>query len=846
MTKYLLLLVSLILLCLPSGSYAGIPDIVHIGLNLKFDWTKKCAYGDAKITFTPKENTNAVLFDAADLEIFAVTENNKKIKFQYPFTEDSTRIKILFTRKINKNDTITIQISYRTKHENKSDLYSLGGSFGKGLRFFSPSPASKNKREQVWSSGEPGGNKYWFPCNDDLSDSYTNSLTVTTERTKKVIASGKLVSEISNQNGTTTLKYETEHAIPGYRIFVVAGGYEKYTQQSGKTTINTFGYPDEMEAVKATVELLPDMVQFISEKTKFPMPITTYNQVVVQEYPFPGLNGQHSGAIISDNYIDDYGVHKDWKYLWDGVAVQALASQWFGDLIQPAGTSDIWLSSAFTQYFAGLYTAKCHGIAEYQLYYLPFELGNINSDWTANNKIPVSPKNVADEDAFITGNYPKFRGALVLRLLHQELGDDLWWKSVQLFIKNHAYKQVTTTDFQKSVETVTGQSWQWFFDQWVYRVGMPELQTTATYSNSEGVIYLTIKQNQVPDSTCTYPQVNYFKGKIFIEVDDSLLAVQLEPVAETKFEFNKPTPPFILIVDPQQIWPGENIMEESVNDLMKNAANSLYISARMNAIGKLTDLHAAEKLSDRQKSDFYNLLMSCSAKDPVWRFRFNCLSTLRTLMPLPYDSVTTNWLTQRIQSDSSWVKTAAISMLGNTKDLAFHDIYVNALDDESDRVINAAAIAIGKSKHKDGLKILENLDKKSSWKNQSRISAMNGMQQLGHVNAASFLLDKLKDDTSARWYLATPTWDYPFTAAVTLKSLMIAEEAFPIINNRIKNCIEHKDMNELFQQLSILNILADYRGQALYKELKVTFAGDQYVSEALNYYEEQYLKTQNK
>ncbi|MBK9423892.1 MAG: hypothetical protein IPN54_07170 [Bacteroidetes bacterium] len=135
MTKYLLLLVSLILLCLTSGSHAGVPDIVHIGLNLKFDWTKKCAYGDAKITFTPKENTNAVLFDAADLEIFAVTENNKKIKFQYPSTEDSNRIKILFTRKITKNDTITIQISYRTIHENKSDLYSLGGSFGKDFVF---------------------------------------------------------------------------------------------------------------------------------------------------------------------------------------------------------------------------------------------------------------------------------------------------------------------------------------------------------------------------------------------------------------------------------------------------------------------------------------------------------------------------------------------------------------------------------------------------------------------------------------------------------------------------------------------------------------------------------------
>ncbi|MBK6643265.1 MAG: hypothetical protein IPG39_19510 [Bacteroidetes bacterium] len=117
-------LVSLSLLCLGSGSHAGVPDIVHDrGLNLKLDWTKKCkAYGDAKITFTPKENTNAVLLDAADLEIFAVTENNKKLSFNILLRRIQTESKFCLQEKLLKTILLPFKFLTALNMKNKSDL----------------------------------------------------------------------------------------------------------------------------------------------------------------------------------------------------------------------------------------------------------------------------------------------------------------------------------------------------------------------------------------------------------------------------------------------------------------------------------------------------------------------------------------------------------------------------------------------------------------------------------------------------------------------------------------------------------------------------------------------------
>ena len=190
-----------------------------------------------------------------------------------------------------------------------------------------------------------------------------------------------------------------------------------------------------------------------------------------------------------------------------------------------------------------------------------------------------------------------------------------------------------------------------------------------------------------------------------------------------------------------------------------------------------------------------------------------------------------------------WLKRAAINFLGKTNDPNFSDIYIQALSDESDRVINAAAIALGKTKSPKAFDALMSLENKKSWKNQNRISALNGLQQLGDVRAIDYVVNCIKDNQSPRWYLATPVWDYPFAAVNTLVALGKADLAYPILIERFKKSMTDNDVNDIFQNVQLINLLNDKRATELYSLLKEKYTTNVIISDAIKNYEQQFLET---
>jgi len=266
-------------------------DVQNVTLNLSFDWLKKQANGTATITFSTTKETDKIFLDAGFLSIESVALEDKNLSYQYDGKDSAKNLTITLNRKYKPTELIVIQIAYQTNYINNADPNSIGGSFGKGLRFFQPTSTTPNKQKQIWSSGEPEGNKYWFPCNEDIADIHTTEIFATVEKPLTVISNGKLVETIDNKNATQTFHYKSDLPFPNYLVAIAVGEYNDVMQQAGKTTIHTFGYPAEKDAIKATVELLPDMLHFLEEKTGFNYPFRHYKQVVVQDYPFPGLVG---------------------------------------------------------------------------------------------------------------------------------------------------------------------------------------------------------------------------------------------------------------------------------------------------------------------------------------------------------------------------------------------------------------------------------------------------------------------------------------------------------------------------------------------------------------------------
>lgn len=816
-------------------------DTKHILLNLSFNWEKKQATGNAEISFTTLNESNQIVLNAGFLTIHKIILDNAELRYQYKGDDLAKKLSIQLDRFYKPTEFVKIKIEYTTNHENKADPNAIGGSFGKGLRFFQPTSTTPLKRKQIWSSGEPESNKYWFPCNEDIADIHTTEIVATVENPLMVISNGKLLEVNTNSNKTQTFHYKSETAFPNYLVFIVVGEYVNVSQHSGKTQINNYGYPDEKEAVKATVELLPAMLHFLESKIGYAYPFETYSQVVVQDYPFPGLVGQNTATLLSDNYIDDYGVHKDFKYLWDGVAVQALANQWFGNLIMPKSWNDIWLNNAFAQYFAGLFTAKDNGSDEYLLWYYPFEKAAVKSDWESGNKHPIVPNMITDLPGFTQDGYSKYKGALVLRMLQSEMGDDNWWKSIRFFVKTNAHKQVTTKDFQKAIEKITGKSYQWFFDQWIFKMGFPKLEVSKSFDSTNNK--LTIKQIQEKSENLEFPQTEFFEGSIRIEIDNKIETVFLKPQPENTFIFQLNEKPSFVNFNYEQGFLCETNFSKSKEEYLAQLQASKDVLAKQDALNNLVAIALDSTTNNEFKNKIRNSFIKEISSKQYWRYRMLALGALSQIASPQYDPELILLLKGLIQNEKSWVKSTAISILGKSADTSYADIYIAALQDESDRVINAAAIALGKSKSPKAFDALLKLEDQPSWKNQNRISALNGLQQLGDTRAVEYALDCIKDNRSPRWYLATPVWDYPFAAVNTLVALGKGELAYPILIERFKKSLYDNDINDIFQNVQLIDLLKDKRATEVYTLLKEKFKDDPKMLESIQLYEVNYLES---
>jgi aminopeptidase N len=406
--------------------------------------------------------------DAAMMTINAVTMNNGKnpatpLTFDYAGGDADNNLKILLNRTIAGGEDITLTIDYRTHWVNVPDPNTLGGSTGKGLRFYEPTSVEPRKRRHCWSMAELHSNRYWFPAFDDVGDVRTTEINATVEKPLMAVSNGKLLETRTNADGTRTFRWKMDTPHPNYQTMIALGEFLDIPRQYGVTEIHTYAFPDEKDASIASTVRLTDMMKFFSDFTGAPYPHTAYNQVVAHDLPW-GMSGAGT-STVSENMIDDYGTHADFLYLWDWLEGESLAHQWFGSAITVRDWSDMWLSRALPLYFSNMYSEVKNGRDEFLLYNMNFNaLGTHLGDWNAGNRRPVVTKHYANVQDVVSDNHASFRGALVLNMLRRHLGESKWQRAIRRYVKDNLGKQVTTEDFRRACEDASGEPLDWFFD----------------------------------------------------------------------------------------------------------------------------------------------------------------------------------------------------------------------------------------------------------------------------------------------------------------------------------------------------------------------------------------------
>ncbi len=208
------------------------------------------------------------------------------------------------------------------------------------------------------------------------------------------------------------------------------------------------------------------------------------------------------------------------------------------------------------------------------------------------------------------------------------------------------------------------------------------------------------------------------------------------------------------------------------------------------------------------------------------------------------DHTTIVMLLNIIKTDKSWVKASAINFLGLTKNQEYAPIYLTALNDMSDRVINSAAVALGKTKSPKAFDALQKLVSKPSMKSQSLLSALSGLKELGDLRAYDIAYKALSDMQLPRWRLPDGSvWDFRVFAAQTIFSLGKSDEAYPMVFEHLKKSMDENDLNGIFNTVLVINALTSSKAQQTYDLLKVKFDKIPDILAAVNYYEAQYKES---
>ena len=88
------------------------------------------------------------------------------------------------------------------------------------------------------------------------------------------------------------------------------------------------------------------------------------------------------------------------------------------------------------------------------------------------------------------------KGGWVLRMLQHVLGDKIFWKGIKLYYKTYMNSNAFTKDFETAMEKVSGKNLTWFFNEWIYKPGLPYISGEWKYNNKSKQLVVRIKQVQ--------------------------------------------------------------------------------------------------------------------------------------------------------------------------------------------------------------------------------------------------------------------------------------------------------------------------------------------------------------
>ena len=470
----------------PSKTLAN--DLIHTKLEVSFDWERQHLNGMATLSFKPYfYPQDSLILDAKGFDIHEVVlmPGKKALKYNY---DDKRKLKIKLDKTYFKEDTFTVYIKYTAKPNDLPQGGSEAITSDKGLYFINPLGKEPNKPKQIWTQGETESSSCWFPTIDTPNERSTQEMYITADTAYSIVSNGEFIYSTLNGNGTKTDYWKMTQSHAPYLFMMAIGKYAIIKDEWRDMEVNYYVEPAYAPYAKAIFGNTPEMLEFFSTKLNYKYPWPKYSEIVARDYVSGAMENTTATIFYEALQVDDRQLLDE---NWDYIIAHELFHHWFGDLVTCESWANLPLNESFANYSEYLWGEHKKGVDEAD-YHEDKERAEF-FDEAQHKQVPLIRYHYTDrEDMFDRHSYNK--GGAILHMLRKYLGDDAFFKSLNLYLKRNEYTPVEVHDLRLAFEDVTGEDLNWYFNQWFMSAGFPILKISQSHSN--GSLKLHVEQLQ--------------------------------------------------------------------------------------------------------------------------------------------------------------------------------------------------------------------------------------------------------------------------------------------------------------------------------------------------------------
>lgn len=406
-------------------------DIEHYNITIEPDIASKTLKGSVKIRLRSLTNgLSTVDFDCGDLEI----ESVKQAGVAREFSVKDHRLKVSIPA-LRKAQSTELDINYH-------------GAPKYGIRFFPDS----SQVYTVFSTSQ------WTVCVDAPDDKATLNLTLLTPSKLIPLSNGRLVSK-HKVGAKISSTWEQSSPIPTYVFGFAVGPYRELTEKKGDVELRYLVTSFTDEQTRQIFRDTADMLAFYEKSAGVKYADKTYSQVLAA-----GGVEQEMSSFTAMNEAYGKGVLANEQDLWLGA--HEFAHQWWGNMVTCRDWNHFWLNEGIATFMASAYLEHRFGKAVYLRDIERYRESYEKVRDAGKDKSLVFPDWIRPtrEDRILV--YDK--GAYVVHLLRQQMGEQRFWNGLRRFTQRHWGKSVVTADFQSAMEEANGSKLDEFFAKWVY------------------------------------------------------------------------------------------------------------------------------------------------------------------------------------------------------------------------------------------------------------------------------------------------------------------------------------------------------------------------------------------